>query len=147
MGQYRQITRTVTLDATGGANDTLRTWDAPTSDPLAQMDIILSSRGFSTAVGNLDWEVFRGGRWAGTPYALTSTHAGGVSQSSGNIAGSAEILATVYTSTNLIPINNPASHNYLDDPGFPVVIELTNNKAVALTVYVTFISRTINTNV
>lgn len=147
MGQYRQITRTVTLDATGGANDTLRAWDAPTSDPLAQISIVLSTRGQITAAGNLDWEVFLGGKFAGTPYALTSTHSAGVSQSSGNIAGGVEVLATVYNSTNLIPINNPASANYQNDPGFPVVIELTNNKASALTVYVTFVSRTINTNV
>ena len=147
MSQFRQITRTITLAATGGAGDQLRAWDAPTGMPLQQLSIVLSSRGQETAAGNLDWEVFLGGKWAGTPFDLSSSHTGGVSQSSGSIAGSDEILATVYNTTNLIPMNNPSGQNYQYDPGYPVVIDLDNKKASPVTVYVTFISRTISSNV
>lgn len=145
MGQFRQITRTVSLTAAGGAADVLRAWDAPIGSPLKHLAIILSTRGIVTAAGNLDWEVFYGGVWAGTPFATASTHSGGVSQGSGSIAGSTEVLNAVHNTTNLIPINNPNAPN--DNGGFPVVIELTNNKASAVVVYVTFLSETINTNV
>jgi len=147
MGQYRQVTRTVVLDASGGANDTLRVWDVPTGTPLRQISIILSTRGTVTAAGNLDWDVIYGGKWQGTPYDLNSTHLGGVSQSNGSIAGGAEVLGTIFDSTGFIPANSPVLPVSVDNNGFPVVVELTNNKATALTVYVTFVSETINTNV
>lgn len=143
MGQYRQITRTVTLDASGGANDTLRCWDPPTGMPLQNLSVTLSSRGQETIAGNLDWEVFYGGKWVGTPFDEDSTHLGGESQGSGNIAGSNEILSIVHTDTDLLPANNP---NGPLGGGFPIVVELTNNKAAALTVYVTFTSETIGRN-
>lgn len=145
MGQFREITRTVTLDATGGANDTLRCWDAPTGSPLRQLSIILSTRGLVTAAADLDWDVIYGGIWAGTPYDTDSTHTLGVSQSSGTIVGAVEIIHTVYNTTNLIPINSRSAPQ--TGAGFPVVVELTNKKAVALTVYVTFLSHTVNSNV
>ncbi len=148
MGQYNQITKTLTLDATGGANDTLRTWDVPIGVPLRQISVVLSTRGLVTAAGNLAWDVLYGGLWAGTPYAYaTATHSGGVSQGSGVIAGGAEVLGTVYNSTGFIPVNSPTLPITTDNYGFPVVVELTNHKAVPLTVHVTFISETISTNV
>jgi hypothetical protein len=144
MGQYRQITRTVTLTATGGAADTLRCWDAPTGCPLRQLTIIISSNQLVLPANNLDWDVIYGGKWAGDPFATTSTHSGGLSQGSGSIAGSTEVLSSVYNTTSLIPMNNPNSPSY---SGFPIVVELENKKASAITVYVTFISETLNTNV
>ena len=146
MGQFRQITRTVSLAALGGA-DTIRVWDVPTGCPLRQMSIIVSSRGETLAAGNLDWDVVYGGKWAGAPYAVASTHSGGVSQGSGAIAGAAEVLGTVYNSTGFIPVNSPTLPVTTDSAGFPVVVELKNNKAVPIIVYVTFLSETINTNV
>ena len=146
MGQYRQKTYAVSLEASGGA-DTDRVWDVPTSEPLRQISVIISSKGETLAAGNLDWDVLYGGKWAGTPYAAGSSHSGGVSQGSGAIAGGAEVLATVYNSTGFIPVNSPAMPVSVDNQGFPVVVELTNNKAVPITVYVTFLSETINTNV
>ena len=146
MGQYRQITKTLELEAAGGA-DTKRVWDVPTSMPLRQISVILSTKGETTAAGNLDWDVLYGGKWAGTPYAETSTHSGGVSQGSGAIAGGTEVLETAYNSTGFIPVNSPQMPVTTDNNGFPVVVELKNNKAVAVTVHITFISETISSNV
>lgn len=147
MGQYRQHTKTITLEASGGT-DTLRTWDVPTSMPIQHTTIILSTKGEVTAAGNLDWDVLYGGKWSGTPYDYsTATHTGGVSQASGAIAGGAEVLSVIHNSSALVPINSPAVPVSVDKQGFPIVVELTNNKATPLTVYVTFITETISTNV
>ena len=149
MGQYRQHTKKLVLGATGTATDTLRTWDVPTSMPLQQLTIILSTKGETTAAGDLDWDVLFGGKWSGgSPYDYdNSTHTGGVSQASGTIVGGTEVLSVVHNSTSLIPVNSPAMPVSTDNNGFPVVIELTNDKASEVTVYVTFITETVSTNV
>ena len=146
MGQFRQITRTLTLEATGGA-DTLRCWDVPTSMPLKQITMILSTKGEITAAGDLDWDVRFGGKWAGTPYASGSNHSGGVSQATGTIAGGTEICHVIHSHTGFIPVNNPVVPVRTDNHGFPIVVELVNDKASPVTIYVTFVSETISTNV
>jgi len=140
MGQFRQTTHIVTLTAAGGAAPSARVWDLPTSVPLTKLSISISSAGTVTAAGNLAWEVFLGGVWAGTPFDADSTHSGGVSQTSGTIAGSAEVAAVVYTTNNLLATNNVVGPNPMVKNGLPIVLELTNAKASAVTVYVTFVS-------
>jgi hypothetical protein len=134
MGSYSQKTKVVTLAASGGAGDTQRVWIDAYSEPLVHLTIALSSRGTITAAGNLGWEVFYGGGWDGTPFH--SNHIGGVSQGSGTIVGSAEVLSLVYDTVKLLPANNLTQ---FPTGGFPIVVELKNSKAAVTTIYVTFI--------
>jgi hypothetical protein len=144
MGQYQVTNRVVELTAAGGAAPTLRCWAAPSGAAVKDVDIFLSSRGVITAVGNLTFTVLWGGNWSGgTPFALTSTHAGGIIQTGPtNIAGGTEIVQRIHTYTGFIPPNLPAVPAAVG--GFPIVVELTNAKAAAVTVYVTFVTRTVS---
>ena len=144
MSQFRQITRTVTLTASGGAADRLRCWDAPTGAPITKLSISINSGGVETVAGDLDWEVFYGGKWAGDPFDSDSTHSGGVSQASGTITGSDEICILIHEDASLLPMNNPSRVGRF--AGFSIVVELKNDKAAAFTAYVTFTTETIGTN-
>jgi len=147
MGQYRQTTKTVTLAATGGATAIQRVWDAPTSIPITKLAITISTAGLATGAGDLHYDVLCGGGWTGVPFDGDSTHVGGVSQTTGSIAGGVEIAQTLHTSTNLVPANNVAGPSSMRMFGFPLVVELTNAKAVPVTVYVTFISEILGTHI
>jgi len=142
MGQFRQITKSITV---AGGSSTGRVWDAPTGVPLKNISILINSNGTPTAAGDLDWEVFYGGKWDGTPFDSASTHSGGISQGSGTIAGGTEVCNIVHTDTDVLPANNPALPS--DRKGFPIVLELTNDKGTSLTIDVTFTSETVSTNV
>jgi hypothetical protein len=142
MGQFIQTNREVVLEASGVAGDSVRIWSAPTSVPIRGLSIFVTSSGVITEAGNLEWEVFYGGRWAGTPYAEGSLHSGGVSQSSGTISGSAEVAAVVFEDFILLPANNLANVRF----STPIVLKLTNKKAKALKICVSFILETIATS-
>lgn len=144
MGQFRVTTREVTLTAAGGAATTLRVWDAPTGSPLNDMEIFITSRGIVTAAGNLTWNLYWGGNWSGgTPFATTSTHAGGALIAGPVvIAGGVEIAQRINAYAGFIPPNLPAANGSLG--GFPIVVELINAKAAPVTVWVSFVSRTIS---
>jgi len=144
MGQFRQTTHEVTLTAAGGATPTVRVWDLPTSVPLTKLSIAISSAGVITAAGNLAWNVVFGGKWVQTPF--NSVHSGGISQLNNVIAGGAEIAAVVYTTNNILATNNVVGPNTMEKNGLPIVLELTNAKAAAVTVYVTFISEILGMN-
>lgn len=149
MGSPRIITKPLTLTAAGGAAPSGRVWDAPCGMPFSDVTIYLSSLGATTAAGNMGWEVFLGGVWSGTPFDADSTHTGGISQGSGVIAGGTELAHMIHEDTSLFPTNlrsvRPAPGGTdIGIGGFPVVVELTNAKAVAITVYVTFVSRTVS---
>jgi hypothetical protein len=139
----------VSLTAAGGAAPTKRVWANPISQPFRDTTIWVSSRGLTLAAGNLDWEVFYGGAWSGVPFAAASTHAGGRSQGSGSLAGSIEYADVIYEDSSILPTNarigQPnAAGTDMGINGFPVVVSLDNKKAAAITVYVTFISRTLS---
>jgi len=145
MGQFRQTVKTVTLSATGGATAILRVWDAPSSVPITKLAIIISSGHVTAPAGDLDYNVLYGGGWTATPFDADSTHLGGVSKASGTISGGAEIAQYLHTDTSLLPANNAAGPNSMRMYGFPIVVELTNDKVVPVTVYVTFISEILGT--
>ena len=150
MSQSNEITRVVELAATGdpAGGDVKRCWDVPHTSAFRDITITISTAGQTTAAGNLDWEVFYGGVWEGSPFNEDSTHSGGVTQGNGNIAGGAEIAAVVYEDVSILPANSkvriPSGMGFVErgHGGFPVVVELTNNKAAVVTVQVTFITRT-----
>jgi len=75
MGQYRQITKTLSIAAAA----TERLWDAPSSMPFRNVSISVKSTQ-PVLVDDLTYQVFLGGRWNGTPFASASTHIGGQSQ-------------------------------------------------------------------
>ena len=75
MGQYRQITKTLSIAAAG----TARLWDAPSSMPFRNVSISVKSTQ-PVLVDDLTYEILLGGRWNGTPFDSTSTHIGGASQ-------------------------------------------------------------------
>ena len=141
MGQFRQITKTVTI---GGKGLTARVWDAPTGVPLKQLSIVVNSNGQITEANDLDCEIFYGGRWEGEPFASDSVHRGGITQGSGSIAGGTEVCHVVHGDTDLLPANNPNLPS--DMKGFPIVLALKNNKIHPLTIDVTFTSETVSTN-
>ena len=146
MGQYRETTREVTIAA--GADT--RVWDAPTGSPLKRMTIVVSSGGTPTTAANIDQEVLFGGQWAGTPFDTDSTHTGGVSQAAAAaLTAATEVAHIIYEDVSLMPTNigGPTVQRNMRRYGLPVVLELTNNGAAPITLFVTFISETIGTNV
>jgi len=144
MGQYKVVKRQITLEASGGA-DTGRVYDAPSSMPIRGLSIILSTGGQPTAAGDLDWEVYYGGTWAGVPFS--SVHDGGVSQGNGTIGGGTELAHVVYVDEDLLPPNNAAGPNSMREYGLPIVLELVNDKAEPITINVTFVTEHVLTNV
>ncbi len=143
MGQGRLTSRLVTVPAGGS----IRVWDAACGLSIRDLSVFLSSRGTVTAAGNLTWTVYYGGNWQGTtPFAADSTHAGGVSQGTGVIAGGTEIASCVYTDSELFPANQPV---VLPAPiptlvGVPWVVDLASAKAIDTVMQVFFISHTVS---
>ncbi len=153
MGSHREITREVALSASGGGSDVLRCWDAPEGMPFKNLGISLSSRGTVLPLGDLDWEVFYGGTWEGTPFAEGSTHSGGESQgvgTPGSIAGPGAAVCVLHNDLGPFPTNrirkipNGREYKYEGLGGWPIVVELTNRKASAITIWVTFTSETVS---
>jgi len=150
MAQSNEITRIVELAATGdpAGNDVKRCWDIPHSSAFRDITVAISTAGETTVAGNIDWEVLYGGVWDGAPFDTDSTHSGGISQGTGNVAGGAEVAAVIYEDASILPSNKkvsiPSAMGFVEQGhgGFPVVVELTNNKAAVVTVRVTFITRT-----
>jgi len=146
MGQYREITKEITIAAAGAE----RVWDAPASSPLKSMTIVVSSGGTPTTAASIDRQVFYGGHWAGAPFASDSTHVGGVSQgSAAALAAGTEIAHIVYEDASILPSNavGPTIQKDMKKYGMPVVLELTNNGGSSITLYVTFISESLAENV
>lgn len=147
MGQPRIVTKTVTMTAAGGLTPVVRCWDAPEGEMFKNLGIIVSSHGTVLAAGDLSWAVFYGGYWTGgLPFESGSTHNGGTSPAggTGTIAGAAAVQSTIFTDVGPFLPNRikqiPYESGYIYDgrDGFPIVLQLTNAKAVAATVYVTF---------
>lgn len=155
MGQSRETPKEITLDATGGAADVQRVWDNPTGSPFRRMYIYVSTAGEPTAAGDLDYEILVGGRWIGTPFDVTSTHIGGLSQIGVIIIpGGTEISEVIWDSASNYPANRltrplpPGSGLNASGMGAtPIVVEFTNHKAVAQHLYVTFVSESIDDRV
>jgi len=150
MGNFRETVVEVNLDAAGGANDVKRVWDAPSSQPIKRMYISLSTGGTVTAALGLDWEVFYGGRWNGKPFDMNSVHTGGVSKGSGTVAGGAEIAEIIHSDEDSLPsnlrvdVNSGSNIIHKGMSGYPIVVELTNQKASPVKVYVTFVSQNVS---
>jgi hypothetical protein len=145
MGQYSQVTKTVTLTAAGGAAPSTRVFDVLNSVPLSYRGITVSSKGMVLGAGDLDWNVFYGGSWIGTPLASTSTHVGGISQNSGTIAGGAEVYELIFDDYDVCPAMVLDRNNLKE--GSACVVYLENKKAVPITaLYVTFVRETVGPN-
>jgi len=145
MGQPRVTERIVDLTATGGAAPAARCWDASCGEPFKNMAITISSRGEAWAAANLAWNIFYGGYWlTGEPFVEGSVHAGGVSQGNNVIAGGAIVQEEIFTDAGPLLSNRiilpPSGDGALAKGmnGVPIVCLLTNAKAVALKVFVTF---------
>ena len=137
--RFQQTTVKVELTAAAGGGDIKRVWADPFLAPVQNLSVTISTNGVSTAVGALNWEVFYGGSWTGTPFDASSTHTGGVSQGSGALAAG-EYANVVYSDTNLLPSNGFRAPFNNGNFGLPVVLELENDKAAAITLYVTFVA-------
>jgi len=150
MGSYHEFTRTVTI---AGASTTERVWGTPWGDPIKNLYIYLSTAGMIPVTGDVDYEIFWGGQWEGDPFGEigVTTHSGGISQgASAAITGAIELAHLVYSTTNSLPSNRvlrfPQSDGSVEHKnigGLPVVIDITNDKASALTLYVTFVSESV----
>ncbi len=149
MSQPLVTHREVTMDALGGAAPIVRSWANPCSYPFRDITIWISSRGAVTAALDLNWEVFYGGTWsAAAPFAAGAVHAGGRTQGNGALVGAIEYADVLYEDASILPpnarITRPSpSGTDMGINGPPVVLSLSNQKASALTVWVTFICRTV----
>lgn len=128
MSNIRQTSKKITIPAAG----VIKVFDASSIEPFTGMYIYASSKGAKYGAGNLAWEVTYGGGWDGKPFE--SDHIGGVVKGSGNIADS-EIAHLVYSDLSMLPANL-----MVDQPGFPIVLKLTNNKSVPINLYISFLS-------
>jgi hypothetical protein len=151
MSQPREIIREVDLTAAGGASPVLSVWDAPCSVPFRNLTVTISSRGVNWPANDLDWEIFYACSWAsGAPFQSGSIPTEGVSKNSGTFAGAGQVFSVVYEDASLLPSNypaNPTSSTPLSKSGAGgaiIVCELTNKKAEAIKVFVTFTSEIIN---
>jgi len=149
MSQPLVTHRTLTMTAAGGATPSGRVWAAPCSYPFRDVSIWISSRGQVTAALDLDWEVFYGGVWTlAAPFADGATHTGGRTQANGSLVGAIEYADVLWEDASILPPNarvtrpGPGGTDMGID-GYPIVLELDNQKATALTVWVTFVCRDI----
>ena len=137
--QPNQTIRVVSV----GAGATVRVWDKPTSLPIRQMSIYVSSNGAVLPAGGLTWNVYYGGYWTvGQPFVEGSTLAGGISQANGAF-GAVEAANIIYDTGNLLPANKRV------DPlpwGPAISVGLANGGASAMSVTVFFISRALTGN-
>lgn len=136
MSHFHISTDTVIVAA--GATE--RTWAEPIGEPSRAYSIFCNSQGAVVGVGGVDWVVYYGGRWAGTPFAATSTHSGGVVVQNNTFAAGSEIAHVAFQETKHIPTNNRQSSHEVRLFSTPTVIEFTNNTADPITIYVTFIN-------
>lgn len=145
MSDYRVTHKVLDLTAAGGATPSGRVWEAPCGAPFRDVTVYLSTRGIVTAAGNLTWQMWYGGVWDGIPFDAASTHSGGVLYGTAIIVGGTELAHMVYEDASLLPPNLRSMRGGVDlgIDGFPIVLELTNAKAVPVMVYVTFVSRTV----
>lgn len=149
MSQPLVVTREATMTAAGGATPAVRVWADPCSYPFRDVSIWISSRGMVTAALDLDWEVFYGGVWTvAAPFAAGATHSGGISQANGSLVGAIEYAHVLHEDASILPPNARINRAGETGPdmgisGFPVVLDLDNGKATALTVWVTFVYRTV----
>ena len=149
MGQVRETVREVVVPA----GTTLRVWDAPISVPVQDLYIWATTGGAQLAAA-LDWEVFYGGGWTGSPFGENdradvpaSRHVGGVSQGSGTFAGAAELISrfhsdTVYMASNRIQPKPPQP--FRKPGGFPLVVELDNSGGSDISIRITFLTKVIS---
>lgn len=150
--QFVETTKEITMTAAGGAAHTVRVWLAPVGEPFRDVNIsVTSSGGILPALG-VDWEVFYGGYFsAASPYTSGATHNGGISQANGTFAGAAEVATVIHTDTDIFPSNllvvSPNGDGTVTRRGvggFPIVLELSNNAAVAVTLVASLIARTVS---
>lgn len=145
--QHLETVRRVELTAAGGGAAAVRAYAAPVGVSFTDVTVVVSSDGETLGFGGVGWEVFYGGAWAGAPFDSVLT--GGVSKGSGVFLAGAEVATVVHTDTNLLPTNlEVASRGRPSEVfgagGFPISLVLTNNTAVPLRFWVTFICRTVS---
>jgi hypothetical protein len=155
MGQPKVSHRALVLDASGGANDTIRCWAHPIDEATQSLSVHVTSRGavvtsFPPTEYDLTWTVLYGGYWSdGRPYELGTTHNGGVVKDSNTITGGTAVQSILYTDAgpfldNLI-VPHPSGDHALDSGrnGFPIVCQIANGHTSPVTVYVSFFLETV----
>ena len=145
MGQYNVTTRQVL--GLLGKGSSIRVYNACSSMPMRSVSITLSSYGMLLpAFGNLDWEVYYGGTWAGVPFESANT--GGILQGSGTLIGVTELAHRVYMDDDLFPYNHVFNPNPSREYGLPIVLRLINNKLDTIDrINITFVTECSLTNV
>lgn len=149
--QFIETTKTVNMTAAGGATPTVRVWLDPIGEPFTEVNISVCSQGGALPAGGVTWTVYYGGSFTGALYDPDSTHTGGLAQATNLFAGGAEVAAIVHTSTGIFPSNlrqrnvhTETAHTLKGYGGFPIVLELTNNAAVAVTLVASLVARTVS---
>jgi hypothetical protein len=149
--QYIETTKEMTMTAAGGATPTVRVWLDPSGEPFRDINISVSSSGGALPAGGVTWSVYYGGAFTGPLYVDTSTHTGGILQATNLFAGAAEVATVIHTDTDIFPSNLrqrnlhvETAHTLRGYGGFPIVLELTNNAAVAVTLIASLVARTVS---
>lgn len=147
---FKETSYDITL--AGGVAASTRVWAMPVGEPVQDVSVTLNTRGGVTAaVGNITWNVYYGGHFEGDdPYAAGATHVGGALQGNNVIAGPVEIADVVFMGRVILPSNLlKTSYTAAGVPkrggrgGFPVVLEVINNTAVAVDLTATFVFRNV----
>jgi hypothetical protein len=105
MARLRQTIKEITLASAAGSPQTEYVWDAPTSSPVKNMTVFISSEGREFGTGDIEWEVYYVSKWDGTKFAEGSEPLGGICQASGIFACPTEIADHVYFSERIVPSN------------------------------------------
>ncbi len=149
--QYIETTKEITMTAAGGLAPTVRVWLDPSGEPFRDVNISVTSSGGLLPAGGVTWTVFYGGAFTGPLYVDTSTHTGGISQATNLFAGGAEVATVIHNDTDIFPSNLrqrnvhvETAHTLRGYGGFPIVLELTNNAAVAVTLIASLVARTVS---
>ena len=149
--QFIETTKTRTMPAAGGLAPTVRVWLDPSGEPFRDINISVTSSGGVLPAGGVTWTVYYGGAFTGPLYVDTSTHTGGILQATGLFAGAAEVATVIHTDTDIFPsnlrvrsIHTDTAHTLRGYGGFPIVLELTNNAAVAVTLIASLVARTVS---
>lgn len=154
MARFRQTIKEVTLDSAAVTSQTSWVWDSPTSIPIKDINIIISSEGRSNGTGDIEWEVFLVHKWDGAPFGSSATPTPGVSLASGVFICPQELYETVHTYGNILPANrriNKTPTGPIDlsgKGGAAIVLKLTNvDIGSSIPLVVSFISEEIGDSI
>jgi hypothetical protein len=142
--QFVETSHDISLMGKIGAET--RVWATPLGEPIQDVSVSVTTHGGILPLGNVDWAVYYGGVFDGSPYLSTSTHSGGLIQHLDVFAGPVEVADVIFTDTIIMPTNlRGTSYSSSGTAyrkgfgGFPVVLWVRNATLETVTLTATFV--------